>query len=357
MKSNNHEIKVLVVDDSDFIRKILTDILNSSKTIKVIGVAKNGKEAIKFIRLLKPDVVTMDIEMPILDGIGALKQIMQNHPVPVIMLSSLTSDGADATLKTLDIGAVDFIQKPSSVFKINIDEFKKELIDKISAASKVRLVRKKHSIKTKKPVLSESYKIMQSLQKQHYFILIGTSTGGPRALQYVLTSIPKDISASILIVQHMPPVFTKSLAERLNNMCQITVKEAEDNERVLLGHAYIAPGNYHLEINKTSNEDVFLSLSTAQQVSGHRPSVDVLFKSVANNLKKNVIGVIMTGMGVDGANGIRELKENTECYIIAQDRETSVVYGMPGSAISTGVVDDIVPLYEITNYILKRLGV
>lgn len=356
MKSNNHEIKVLVVDDSAFIRKILTDILNSSKIIKVIGVAKNGEEAVKLIKLLKPDVVTMDIEMPILDGIGALKQIMQNHPVPVIMLSSLTSDGADATLKTLDIGAVDFIQKPSSIFRINIDEFKKELIDKISAASKVRLVRKKYYIK-KKPVLSESYKIMQSLQKQHYFILIGTSTGGPRALQDVLTSIPKDISASILIVQHMPPVFTKSLAERLNNMCQITVKEAEDNERALLGHAYIAPGNYHLEINKTSNEDVFLSLSTAQQVSGHRPSVDVLFKSVANNLKKNVIGVIMTGMGVDGANGIRELKENTECYIIAQDRETSVVYGMPGSAISTGVVDDIVPLYEITNYILKRLGV
>ncbi len=357
MKANNNQIKVLVVDDSAFMRKIITDILNSSKTIKVIGVAKNGKEAIELVKTLKPDVVTMDIEMPVLDGIEALSQIMKNHPVPVIMLSSLTSDGAEATLKTLDLGAVDFIQKPSSVFKINIDELKKELFDKVKVASKVKLENKSQSIKSNKPYLSKNYRKIRKFKKQDYFILIGTSTGGPRALQYLLTSIPKDIPASILIVQHMPPGFTKSLAERLDNMCEITVKEAKDKEKVLPGHAYIAPGNYHLEINKVSNEDVFLSLSTAKQVSGHRPSVDVLFKSVAENINKNIIGVIMTGMGSDGAKGAKELKDKTECYIIAQDQESSVVYGMPRSAINMGVVDDIVPLYEITNYILKKLGV
>lgn len=359
MKTDNKQIKVLVVDDSAFMRKILTDILNSDETIKVIGVAKNGAEAIELIKLLKPDVVTMDIEMPILNGIEALKQIMQNHPVPVIMLSSLTSDGADATLASLDIGAVDFIQKPSSVFRINIDDLKKELVDKINTASKIKPNYKKHAIKIKSPSLPQDYNndVKGRTQRQHYFIVIGTSTGGPRALQYVIPLIPKNIPASILIVQHMPPGFTKSLAERLNNMSQITVKEAEDGERPLPGHAYIAPGNYHLELNKMSNNDVFISLSKGQPVSGHRPSVDTLFKSVANSIDKNVIGIIMTGMGADGADGVKELKKNTDCYIIAQDEETCVVYGMPKSAINTGVVDDIVPLYEITNYILKRLGV
>lgn len=359
MRPNNNQIKVLIVDDSAFMRKILTDMLSSDKTIRVIGTAKNGAEAVKLVKSLKPDVVTLDIKMPILNGIEALKQIMKDSPVPVIVLSSLTSDDADTTLKTLDIGAVDFIQKSSNIFRINMDEFKKELIDKIIAASKVKFVYEKYFIEIKKTKfpLSEGHRITQGLQKQHYFILIGASTGGPRALQYVLTSIPKDVPASILIVQHMPPVFTKSLAERLNNLCQITVKEAGNNERALLGHAYIAPGDHHLEINKISDENIFLSLSMAKQVSGHRPSVDVLFKSAANNLNKNVIGVIMTGMGTDGADGVRELKKNTECYIIAQDEETSVVYGMPRNAINTGVVDDIVPLHKIANYILKRLGV
>ncbi len=212
-------------------------------------------------------------------------------------------------------------------------------------------------MKSKGPVLPKNHNVVQDLQKQHYFILIGASTGGPRALQYVLTSIPKNIPASIFIVQHMPPIFTGSLAERLNDVCQITVKEARNNERALTGHAYIAPGNSHLEINKTSDGSIFLSLSKAQQVSGHRPSVDVLFKSAANNLDKNIIGVIMTGMGTDGANGVRELKKNTECYIIAQDEETSVVFGMPRSAIDTGAVDDVVPLHEIASCILKRLVV
>lgn len=361
MSSNNKKVKVLVVDDSAFMRKILSDILGSNETIEVIGMAKNGVEAIRLIKLLKPDVVTMDIEMPILNGIDALKEIMQTNPVPVIMLSSLTSDGAEATLTCLDIGAVDFIQKPSSVFRINIDDLKKELVNKINIASKVDLTFKNR----KQSVTNNKLELIQNLNKsstqsrknKHYFIVIGTSTGGPRALQHVLPLMPKNIPASILIVQHMPPGFTKSLAERLNNMSNITVKEAEDDEKVLPGHAYIAPGNYHLEIKTKPNSDVFIKLSQEEPVSGHRPSVDALFKSVANNIDENIIAVIMTGMGADGSNGVKELKNNTDCYVIAQDEDTSVVYGMPKSAVNMGVVDDIVPLHEITNYILKKLGV
>lgn len=358
MRPNSNQIKVLIVDDSAFMRKILRDMLtNSGGNIEVIGEARNGVEAVKFAKTLRPDVITLDIEMPILNGIHALKQIMDNHPTPVIMLSSLTSEGAQATLKTLDMGAVDFIQKPSSIFKFDINDFKRELISKITTASRVRFDRERYPQVRRTTSLPGSYRRIASLQKDHYFIAIGTSTGGPRALQYVLTSIPQNIYATILIVQHMPEGFTRSLAERLNSMCQITVKEAEDKERALPGHAYIAPGNYHLEINKRPDNQVFLSLSNKEPVSGHRPSVDVLFKSLANNLKKNVIGVIMTGMGTDGTEGIRELKKKTQSYIIAQDEETSVVYGMPRSAVKTGVVDDIVPLHKITGYILKKLGV
>jgi len=358
MTHSNQKVKVLVVDDSAFMRKILTDILDNSETVEVIGVARNGADAIKQVNLLKPDVVTMDIEMPILNGIDALREIMNCNPVPVIMLSSLTSDGADATLTCLDIGAVDFIQKPSSVFRINIDELKKELINKINIAAKIdlNLKNKPVSINKSQSFIKPSKQLTKSKEGKHYFIIIGTSTGGPRALQHVIPLMPKDIPASILIVQHMPPGFTKSLAQRLNNMSNITVKEAEDEEKALPGYAYIAPGDHHLKI-KRYNNDVFITLSNDQVVSGHRPSVDTLFKSVANNINDNIIAVIMTGMGADGSNGVKELKANTDCYVIAQDKNTSIVYGMPRSAVNTGYVDDIVPLDEIKNYILKRLGV
>lgn len=356
----NKKIKVLVVDDSAFMRKILTDIINSSETIEVIGTARNGAEAIKQVEYLKPDVITMDIQMPILNGIDALKKIISANPVPVIMLSSLTSDGADATLKCLDIGAVDFIQKPSSIFRVNIDELKNELINKIMVSSKISSDFKNSHITNNKLIsenkLNTQITKIRSQKDKHFYIVIGTSTGGPKALQHVLPLIPRDIPASILVVQHMPPGFTKSLAERLNNMSNITVKEAENNEKPLPGYAYIAPGDYHLKINKSDN-NVFLTLSKEQSVSGHRPSVDTLFTSVANNIKENIIAVVMTGMGADGSNGIKELKNNTDCYVIAQDEKSSIVYGMPRSAVNTGYVDDIVPLNEITNYILKRLGV
>lgn len=358
MTSNNKKIKILVVDDSGFMRKMLTDILNSNETLEVIGTAKNGEEAIKLVRLLKPDVVTMDIEMPILNGIDALKEIMDHNPVPVIMLSSLTSHGAEATLTCLDLGAVDFIQKPSSVFRINIEDLKNELVSKITIAAKVSPTLNKNKVDTRAnrfvPQVRATKQFIKSNNKG--LILIGTSTGGPRALQHVIPLFPKELEASILIVQHMPAGFTKSLAERLNRMSNIRVKEAENNEKILPGYAYIAPGDYHLEVKK-SGKEIFISLSKDQPISGHRPSVDKLFESVAKAMTENIVAVVMTGMGSDGSKGIKELKNKTDCYILAQDEDTSVVYGMPKSAVNTGVVDDIVPLHHITNYILKRLGV
>lgn len=359
----NHKIKVLIVDDSAFMRKILADILDSDKKIIVVGTARNGLEAIKLVKLLKPDVVTMDIEMPVLNGIEALTEIMKSNPVPVIMLSSLTANGAESTLTCLDIGAVDFIQKPSSIFKINPDDLKNELINKINIAVSMSTTFKTKNTgltaisdksKTKKPYnnLIKNYN-----NDTHYYVLIGTSTGGPKALQQVIPLIPKNIKISVLIVQHMPAGFTKSLATRLNNISDITVKEAEQAEKILPGYAYIAPGNYHLGIKKTTNNYFNISLSQGEIVSGHRPSVTELFKSAADNIENNIIAVVMTGMGSDGSEGVRALKGKKNCYIIAQNEETSIVHGMPKSAINTGAVDDIVPLSEIANYILKRLGV
>lgn len=362
MNSNNN-IKVLIVDDSAFMRKILTDMLNSNERITVIGTAKNGLEAIKLVKLLKPDVVTMDVEMPTLNGIEALSEIMKSTPVPVIMLSSLTGDGAESTLTCLDIGAVDFIQKPSSIFKINVDDLKNELINKINIAVSVKSTFKvkntKLEISRKKDDIKETYTnvVKNNNNDTHYYVLIGTSTGGPKALQQVIPLIPKNIKTSILIVQHMPAGFTKSLATRLNKISDITVKEAEHSERILPGYAYIAPGNYHLGVKKMGNNQFCINLSQDELVSGHRPSVTKLFESIADNIDKNIIAVVMTGMGADGADGVKKLKNKTNSYIIAQDEKTSVVHGMPKSAINTGTVDDIVPLDEITNYILKKLGV
>ncbi|SCY13467.1 protein-glutamate methylesterase/protein-glutamine glutaminase [Alkaliphilus peptidifermentans] len=349
-------IKVLIVDDSAFMRKILTDIINSDPNLMVVGFARNGNEAIEKRKSLQPDIITMDVEMPIMNGIEALKFIMKNNPLPVVMLSSLTADGAEATMTALDLGAVDFIQKPSSVFHINAEEMKWELTDKIKAAAKAKILKKF----TDEGIISESiiYKIgtRRKSSSKNRIITIGTSTGGPKALQAVIPLLPADIPASILIVQHMPPGFTRSLAERLDTISQITVKEAENGEKILPGVAYVAPGDQHLEIEKRVNE-CYIRLSNSDPVSGHRPSVDVMFNSVAELQQEKVLAVIMTGMGSDGAMGLKELKDRKNAPVIAQDEESCVVYGMPKSAVKIGVVDEIVPLNKIANAILNRLEV
>lgn len=346
------KIKVLIVDDSAFMRKILTDILTDTNTIEVVGVAKNGEEALTKIKTLQPDLVTLDVEMPVMDGITALKRIVKEFSIPVVMLSSLTQTGADLTMEALEIGAVDFITKPTSIFKINTDEIKNELIDKIIEASKVKLSKVSRE-KIKKVVVSKSTKKSSSLKK---IIAIGTSTGGPRALQSVVPLIPGDIDAAVLIVQHMPVGFTKSLAQRLNGMSAIDIKEAEHGDILKPGCGYLAPGGHQMEVVK-KGKDLVIRLDDSKIVTGHRPSVDAMLYSIVEQNIKNTIGVIMTGMGADGKEGLIKLKENGKVKIIAQDEESCVVYGMPGSAVKADTVDVIVPLNKITNEIMKAMGV
>lgn len=348
------KVKVLIVDDSAFMRKILSDILSDTPRIEVVGTAKNGQDALDQIRLLKPDLVTLDVEMPVMDGITALKHIVSEFKIPVVMLSSLTQAGADLTIEALEIGAVDFITKPTSIFKINTDEIKKTLVDKIMEASKVS-VSKVSSLSKTRVVKREKHSFTRS-NKIKNIIAIGTSTGGPRALQSVVTQIPGDVEGAVLIVQHMPVGFTKSLADRLNSMSDIEIKEAEHGDVLQPGCGYLAPGGYQMEVKKKGN-DYVINLDDSKVVSGHRPSVDAMIYSIVNENIRNTIAVIMTGMGADGADGLLKLKNNGKVKIIAQDEESCVVYGMPGSAVKNNSVDVIVPLNNISKEIMKAMGV
>ncbi len=350
-------IKVLIVDDSAFMRKLISEIVNSSDKLETVGKAKNGEEALAMIATLKPDVITMDVEMPVMNGQIALEKIMSSNPLPVVMLSAVTKEGADSTMRALDAGAVDFITKPGSIFKVKEDEIQKDIIDKIIIASKVNVKKNSYLSGTKKSVVLKNANKIRKVKKGKLskIIAIGTSTGGPRALQRVIPKIPGDINAAILVVQHMPPGFTKSLSERLNNISELEVKESEGNEELLAGVVYIAPGDKHLKIKKIGGK-YFTYLDDGDLVSGHRPSVDAMFNSINENNIKNVIGVIMTGMGKDGAEEMKVLRDN-ENYTIAQDEESCVVFGMPKSAINIGAVSEVVELDKIANSIIKAMEV
>lgn len=346
------KIKVLIVDDSAFMRKILTDIMTEDSRLEVVGTAKNGEDALEQIRKLKPDLVTLDVEMPVMDGITALEHIVKEFRIPVVMLSSLTRAGADLTIKALEIGAVDFITKPTSIFKINTDEIKQTLIEKVIGASKVSI--SKVSSASIASAVKPKHEMKPGRLKN--IIAIGTSTGGPRALQSVIPLIPGDVNGSVLIVQHMPVGFTKSLAERLNTMSEIEVKEAEHGDILKPGWGYLAPGGYQMEVVQRGGNYV-IQLDDSKIVSGHRPSVDAMLDSIVDQNIKNTIAVIMTGMGADGTKGLKRLKDNGKVKIIAQDEESCVVYGMPGSAVKANTVDVEVPLDKITNEIMKAMGV
>jgi len=345
-------IKVLIVDDSAFMRKVLSDMIESEESLTVVGTAVDGQDALQKIQNLDPDVITLDIEMPVMDGISCLREIMRRFPKPVVMLSSLTDHGADLTIKALDEGAVDFVAKPKNIFDIKCDTKKNEIIEKIIIASKVKFNKLKRKLNDKGDEPTNS-----SNKALKHIIAIGTSTGGPKALQSVIPLLPGDIPAAVLIVQHMPPGFTNSLAERLDSKSQLVVKEALHKEKILTGHAYIAPGDSHMMFEAASNGDIYINLDKSPPVGGHRPSVDVMMNSLSDTGFKNIIGVIMTGMGADGSIGVKKLKEVNKSYIIAQDEETSVVFGMPKMAIQTGAVDKVVPLDKISQEIIQYLGV
>lgn len=345
-------IKVLVVDDSAFMRKVICDILEGSCEIRVIGTARNGVEALDKVKSLNPDVMTLDIEMPVMDGLACMKELSKISRIPVIVVSSLTQKSAKSTIEALEYGAVDFITKPSNLFEMAGKIKAQELIDKVKMTKNITIHNKQIEFDMQK--LQKSGIVKSNNIKK--IVAIGTSTGGPKSLQEVIPKIAGNIPAAFLVVQHMPPGFTKSLAERLNSMSELTVKEAEDGEIIRAGYVYIAPGDFHMLVNNIDNQ-LRIKLSSIPPVGGHRPSVDVMMNSLSDTNIENIIAVIMTGMGNDGSEGITNIKRYNNGFVIAQDEKTSVVYGMPKAAVKTGVVDFVVPLHEIASQIMKIVGV
>jgi two-component system, chemotaxis family, protein-glutamate methylesterase/glutaminase len=362
-----NKVNVLVVDDSAFMRKLITNFLEEDHRFELVGTARNGKDAIDKVKELKPDVITMDVEMPVMTGLEALKVIMEDFPVPVVMLSSTTKEGAENTFKAIELGAVDFIAKPSGAISLDLHKVKGDIQDKVftAARSNLKALRKTtqsvdRSLSIKRPKEEMKTSTNKSFKQDPVFtstkkiLCIGTSTGGPRALHEVLTNLPASINAPILVVQHMPPGFTKSLATRLNSLSAISVKEAEDGEILKKGTAYIAPGGWHLKIKRVGMS-VAIKLDQTEQKNGHRPSVDEMFDSVTVLSDYAKIAVVMTGMGSDGANGMKKLKELGNTIAIAESEESSIVYGMPKSAIATKVVDEVVHLEKIASSIMKYI--
>lgn len=345
-------IKVLVVDDSAFIRKVISRILEKDQGIQVIGTADNGVEALEKIEALRPDVVTMDVEMPRMNGIETLKKIMSTKPLPVIMLSGLTQEGANITLDALNMGACDFITKDSGNAGVGLFKIEEELLRKVKdvARRRVRMPAPKPEIQIqKKPAIERSSNAMNG---EHEVVSLGASTGGPPALQHILTSLSRSFPVPLVIAQHMPKLFTQSFAERLNNLSQITVKEAENREPLRPGVALVAPGDSHMAVRRKGRQTFVELINDDHYI--YRPSVDLLMDSVARAYDSKVVAVILTGMGSDGLAGFREIRSRRG-YVIAQDEETCVVYGMPRVVIEAQLADAVLPIQKIPEEIVKVL--
>lgn len=346
-------IRVLVVDDSAFMRKAITAMLQEDPEIKVIATARDGVEAVELAEKLKPDIVTLDVEMPRMDGITALKEIMQKCPVPVIMLSSLTTDGAKVTLEALELGAVDFIPKNLAELSVNIVKIKGILLEKIKTIARKGIVRKRPLRQTVEVPRMEILKTRITGERKVGIVSIGTSTGGPKALQEIIPKLPKDFPTPVVIAQHMPPNFTKPFAERLDQLSQLSVKEAEEGEPLKPGIVYIAPGRGHMKINRRGIE-TYVTISEDREEFIYRPSVDVLMSTVAECYPGRTLGVILTGMGSDGAKGCKKIKE-TGGRVFAQSEDTCVVYGMPRAVVEAGLADKVVPLEEMAGEIINAV--
>ena len=343
------KLKVLVVDDSALIRGILSQIINSQPDMAVVGAAPDPYAAREMIKQTNPDVITLDVEMPRMNGLEFLEKLMRLRPTPVVMVSSLTEQGSEVTLRALELGAVDFVAKPRLGVREGMDEIEQLIADKIRAAARALIRRRPAGSGGPEAPMPLTGHILSSTEK---LICIGSSTGGTEALKEVLTRMPAN-SPAILMTQHMPESFTKSFAARLDGLSAMTVKEAEHNERILPGHAYLAPGHSHLLVRK-SGAYYFTELSKAEPVNRHRPSVDVLFNSAATALGHNAVAVILTGMGRDGAAGMLAMRQ-AGAHTIAQDEASCVVYGMPKAAVELGAAQEIASLPGIAGCILKNL--
>jgi len=346
-------IRVLVIDDSALVRQTLTDIINSDNQLEVMGVAADPFFAAQKIKTHIPDVITLDIEMPRMDGLTFLRTLMAQYPIPVVIISSLTQHGSDLALQALDLGAVEIVAKSEiRNTREHLEDSRIRVTDAIKAAYMVPV--KRRSITGPAPAYPMVDKVVYSEDRDIYkttdkIIAIGASTGGTEALRYFLTRTPAT-SPGILITQHMPAGFTKSFADHLNGVCEVTVKEASHGERVMRGHAYIAPGGKHMELYR-SGAKYFIKIQDGPLINRHKPSVEVLFNSVANHAGQNAVGIIMTGMGRDGAEGLLNMKE-AGARTIAQDEKSCVVFGMPKEAIKLGAVDQIMPLDDIPRRVL-----
>jgi two-component system chemotaxis response regulator CheB len=342
-------IRVLVVDDSAFMRFTITKRLSETPGMLVVGAAHDGEEALQLIPKLNPDVVTLDVEMPHMDGLATLRQIMAHHPRPVIMLSSLTTDGARETVQALTWGAVDFISKPTA--KANIDAVMDEVIHKIQRAARARVFAMPINRRSEPNTSQQSgSKTMRALRAQDRVVIIGSSTGGPRALGAVIPMLPGDLPAALLIVQHMPVGFTRSLAERLDSLSPFSIKEAAPGDSVEVGRGLLAPGGFHMTIDPQGQ----IAVNQNPPVHGVRPAVDVTMTSLSQRYGSSVIAVVLTGMGSDGTNGAA-LIHSSGGYVIAEDESTSVVWGMPRSVIEAGAADEIVPLPEVAKAIERAV--
>jgi two-component system chemotaxis response regulator CheB len=348
------KIRIVIVDDSAFMRKSLSILIGSDPDMDIVGIAKDGLEGYNLAKKLRPDVVTLDIEMPVMDGLSALKKIMSDCPTSVIMVSSLTTEGADSTLKALELGAVDFIPKEMSYVNINIGSIRDDLIKKIKAIVQQKNIQNTLTRLQKITRRTSEFKTTTAVTPSklppkigYKAVALGISTGGPLSLQKVIPLLSLDkFKVPMFIVQHMPPKFTKSLSDRLNEMSEVTVKEAEDGEPVKAGHVYIAPGGFHMHVRKNGPGNVRIIINDQPAGTLHKPSVDVMLASVLEVYGKYTLGIIMTGMGRDGADGIKELKK-LGGYAIAQNEETCVVYGMPKAIVDEKLADTVLPLTKI----------
>lgn len=357
----NRKTRVIVVDDSALVRSLLAEIINRQPDMECIGTANDPLVAREMIREKNPDVITLDIEMPKMDGIDFLGRIMRLRPMPVLMISTLTERGAEITMRALELGAVDFVSKPRVGVANGLSQLATEIVDKIRIAAAAHVHR---MVKPAAPAVSEagaavapkpllsSATLLGKLSTEK-LIAIGASTGGTEAIKEVLTKMPADAPA-IVITQHMPPGFTTSFAARLDSLCQITVKEATHGERLLPGHAYIAPGGKQFAISRSGANYVAVVDEQAPPVNRHKPSVEVLFKSVAQFAGRNATGVMLTGMGADGAAAMREMKD-AGSYNYVQDEASCIVFGMPREAIAHGAADEVLPLTQIAPAVLAKL--
>ena len=364
---------MVVVDDSALVRSMLTEIINRQPDMECIGAAADPFVAREMIRNLNPDVITLDVEMPRMDGLDFLSKLMRLRPMPVVMVSTLTERGAEVTLKALELGAVDFVSKPKIGVVDGLRQLSDDITDKIRVASKARIHRLATSAApaasstggvptsaaratagaspaAPKPLNTGSYSLGRLSTEK--LIFIGASTGGTEATKEVLLSLPAD-APGVVITQHMPPGFTRNYAARLDGLCKIRVKEASDGERILPGHAYIAPGGLHLSVER-SGANYIARVQDGDPVNRHKPSVEVLFKSAARVAGPNAIGIMLTGMGADGAKAMREMRD-AGAYCVAQDEASCVVFGMPREAIAAGAVQEVLPLNKIAQHVLDHL--